>query len=153
MIKEQEINTEGFLMGCMFTVYSRAFNIEVVRALWDIYLVFGDYMLLQIGISLFNIIKSQITYKQLEFGFSKLIAMASDIKLSELVEDILRVDVDDKKLDYLVMKLMLAEKKGIVIDMENDKDFKEVSFSGGGGPRMRQIQKNLIKMKTKAAIV
>jgi hypothetical protein len=139
MISDNQIRTEGFLMGWMFTAYSRAFNINVVRAIWDIFLIFGNYCILQTGISLFNLIKSDLTLKKLEYGFNMMRSITNQVKLSDLVKEILSVDVSNKKFSKIVLKLNLALQNGEEIDMENDPDFNSDIF------RIKKLVKKLKK--------
>jgi len=159
MISDNQIRTEGFLMGWLFTAYSRAFNIDVARAIWDIFLIFGDYCLLQTGISLFNLIKEDLTLKKLEYGFNMMRSITNKVKLSDLVKEILSVNVSNSKFGKIVLKLNLALRNGEDIDMENDPDFNSDIFRVKRLKNLKNINlnlnhmnigKNLGKLKTMA---
>lgn len=104
MIKSYQINTEAFILDWFFTLYTRAFNINVVRGIWDIYLIFGDYYLLQTGVSLFNLISDDLINNSISEGFNIIRMKTAELKLSGLVNGIMKLNVSQDKFEKLLYK-------------------------------------------------
>lgn len=110
-IKSYQISTEAFTLDWFFTLYTRAFNINVVRGIWDIYLIFGDYYLLQTGISLFKLIADDLIQNSISEGFNIIRVKTAKLTLSQLVAGIMNLNVTQEKFDSLVIKEILKIRK------------------------------------------
>ena len=109
--KTQFLNTEVYTLDWFFTIYTRAFSINVARAIWDIYLIFGDFYMLQIGVRLFALVSKELSEDNLAEGLSVIRVRSNALKLSQLVSGILNVDVSQHKFDDSLVKEILKLRK------------------------------------------
>lgn len=111
VIRSYQISTETFILDWFFTLYTRAFNINVVRGIWDIYLIFGDYYLLQTGVSLFKLISDDLIESSIGEGFNIIRMKTAKLKLSGLVNGIMKLNVSQEKFDKLLIKEIKKNRK------------------------------------------
>lgn len=108
-IEVNQISTEGFLMSWIFTLFSRAFNIKVIRAVWDIILVFGEFSIIQTGISIFNLIKEELTMKNLNFGFSMIRRKTNRVMMDNLAKNLMKKFMGNEKFNKMMVNLLICE--------------------------------------------
>lgn len=107
-IEFNQIRTEGFLMSWIFTLFSRAFNIQIIRAVWDIIFVFGEFSIIQTGISIFNLIREELTMKNLNFGFNMIRRKTNRVMLDNLAKNLMKKFIRNEQFNKMMVNLLLC---------------------------------------------
>ena len=55
-----DMTSETFALDWLFTIYSRAFDLECSRMIWDVVIVFGSYYALLVGVIILSELEEQI---------------------------------------------------------------------------------------------
>lgn len=117
LLEVSGINTEAFLLDWLYTLFSRAVNIKMVRIFWDIFLIFGDYYLLRVAYSIFGLLKRELAQKKyMEDGLKFIRSKANTLRVSKLMQHTLREVKTANEID----KLMLKHFKKVVAEKEQE---------------------------------
>lgn len=108
-IEGNGLRTDGFLMSWFFTLFSRAFNLQVVRAVWDMIFIFGEFTIIQTSIAIFKLIKEDLTMKNLNFGFNMIRRKTNKIMMDVLAKNIVKKQMSDEKFTKMVVSIVLCE--------------------------------------------
>lgn len=108
-IENNGIKTEGFLMSWIFTLYSRAFNLKVVRAVWDMIFVFGEFTIIQVGIAIFKLIQEDLTMSNLNFGFNMIRRITNKIMMKNLAKEVTKKFMENEKLNEIMIDISFCE--------------------------------------------
>lgn len=109
-LKKSQLTTELFTMDWMYTLFSRLFHIKVVRVLWDLILVFGNYTVIKISLGLFRIFEEEIVLKGLEDGFNFFKSHCEYLEVSTLVKLALNGDfLDEDKFQKNITKKIFED--------------------------------------------
>lgn len=65
VLKEENIHSEIYLIEWFYTMFSRSFSIPVVLKIWDLFLFFGESILYQVGLAIFE----QISVPLMSLGY------------------------------------------------------------------------------------
>ena len=131
-INDLQISTQAFIFDWFYTVYTRAFDITVVRAVWDSYIVLGDYYVFSFGISLFELMKEDLMSSSIVDGFNFIRLKTNKLPLSKIVKSALYKNVSQQKFDLMVTEEILKDEERMMqeahlTDLEEsfakDKDF------------------------------
>jgi hypothetical protein len=68
-IVEQSLNTEVFILDWLYTLFARAFDIKIVRVVWDCYFIFGEFYIIKAALALFIVLKKYMMSDELVDGF------------------------------------------------------------------------------------
>ncbi len=108
MLKELQLNPETFAYEWFFTLYSRAFDLPIVRILWDIFLTLGDYYVLYTGVVLLSMLESTLKDKEDKTSYVRL--AVRDISINNVVKNLLHGDqVSQKDFDKMIRKCIKKE--------------------------------------------
>lgn len=80
----------------MFTLFSKVFNIKVVRVLWDIFFVFGSFSIIKIGVSLFKILEAEILLRGVQDGFNFIKKKTEGLGVSKIIKIALKGEFIDE---------------------------------------------------------
>lgn len=122
-LNDIDVTTQVFIYDWFYTIYTRAFDIKVVRAVWDIILVFGDFYFLSFGVALFGLMEEDLMNGNIEDGFNFIRVMTNKLPLSKMVKAVLGRWVSPSKFDMMVTQDILKfEQEGDNDDELSDKD-------------------------------
>lgn len=93
--KQINVSTEAFIFDWFFTIYTRAVDLKVVRVLWDIILIFGDFCFIGVGISLFHILHDDLINARIEEGFNFLRLKTKRIPVSKIVKEVFNFKISN----------------------------------------------------------
>lgn len=94
--KKRQLTTQLFTIEWMFTLFSKVFNIKVVRVIWDLFFVFGSFSIIKIGVSLFKILESEILLRGVQDGFNFIKKKTENLGVSKVVKLALQGDFLDE---------------------------------------------------------
>lgn len=80
------INTMTFSVDWFYTLYARAFDINIVRVVWDMFLLFGSQFLVRAGVSLMVILEDELMTEYMNEGFNFVRVRTGKLKVSRIME-------------------------------------------------------------------
>ena len=93
-LDEQTINTMTFSIDWFYTLYSRAFDINIVRVVWDMFFMFGTEFLIKAGVALICILKEELMKQYMTEGFNFVRVRTGKLKISAILEKALQGKYD-----------------------------------------------------------
>jgi Rab-GTPase-TBC domain len=80
------INTMTFSVDWFYTLYGRAFDINIVRVVWDMFLLFGSQFLVRAGVALMVILEDELMTEYMNEGFNFVRVRTGKLKISRILE-------------------------------------------------------------------
>ena len=100
--ESQAINTMTFSVDWFYTLFSRAFEVNIVRAVWDMHFLFGSEFVVNAGVALMTILKDEMMTNYMNEGFNFVRVRTGKIKVSEILAESLRHKLDTDEYLYLL---------------------------------------------------
>jgi hypothetical protein len=82
------LTTQIFTMDWFYTLFGRNFKLEVVRIVWDIFLIFGSYHLLRIGLSVLTILREDILNTSMQDGSGFVRKNTKTLEISQILKNV-----------------------------------------------------------------
>lgn len=112
MLRELNLTTDTFAFDWLFTLYSRAFDLPVVKVLWDIILCLGDFYAIKAGVVLLSQLESTFMEQVDKTSFVRLAVRGSSIgsivKLL-LENELVSQQKYEKKIEKCLRELLVKE--------------------------------------------
>ena len=80
------INTMTFSVDWYYTLYSRAFDIQLVRVVWDMFFLFGHEFPVRLGNSIITLLKDDMMTGYMNEGFNFLRCRTSKLQCKALLQ-------------------------------------------------------------------
>lgn len=80
------INTMTFSVDWFYTLFSRAFDVNIVRVIWDMFFLFGSQFLVRAGVALITILEDEILKEYMNEGFNFVRVRTGKLKVSNILE-------------------------------------------------------------------
>lgn len=80
------INTMTFSIDWFYTLFSRAFDVSIVRVIWDMFFLFGSQFVVRAGVALITILEDEIFNEYMNEGFNFVRVRTSKLKVSLILE-------------------------------------------------------------------
>jgi hypothetical protein len=84
--KKNCINTMTFSVDWFYTLFSRAFEVNIVRVIWDMFFLFGSQFVVRAGVGLISILEEEIFKEYMDEGFNFVRVRTSKLKVSLILE-------------------------------------------------------------------
>lgn len=88
------INTMTFSIDWFYTLYTRAFDLNIARVMWDMFFLFGSQFLVRAGVSLMVILEDELTSEYMNEGFNFVRLRTGKLKISDILECALKKGSD-----------------------------------------------------------
>lgn len=84
------INTMTFSVDWFYTLYTRAFDLNIARVIWDMFFLFGSQFLVRAGVSLMVILEEELRSEYMNEGFNYVRLRTGKLKISKILEEALK---------------------------------------------------------------
>lgn len=91
------INSMTFSVDWFYTLFSRAFEVKIVRVIWDMFLLFGSQFVVRAGVALLTILEDQLVKEYMNEGFNFVRVKTGKLKISQILECALGKGIDPNK--------------------------------------------------------
>lgn len=107
--KKNCINTMTFSVDWFYTLFSRAFDVNIVRVIWDMFFLFGAQFLVRAGAALITILEDEIFNEYMNEGFNFVRVRTGKLKISHILEcslsrgmdpDLFAVEIEKEYEEY-----------------------------------------------------
>lgn len=90
------LNTMTFSIDWFYTLYSRAFDINITRVIWDMFLVFGPEFLLRCGVAMMVTLKDEMMTGYMNEGFNFVRVRTGKLKISKILKSAFKYKLSSK---------------------------------------------------------
>lgn len=101
----QGINTMTFSIDWFYTLFSRAFDVHIVRVVWDMFFLFGTQFIVKAGVAMMVILKDEMMTQYMSEGFNFVRVRTGKLKVSTILEKALSGKYDPKEFETSIEKL------------------------------------------------
>ncbi len=101
----QGINTMTFSVDWFYTLFSRAFDVNIVRVVWDMFFLFGTQFIVKVGVSMMLILKDDMMKQYMSEGFNFVRVRTGKLKVSLILEKALQGKYDPENFAEEIEKV------------------------------------------------
>lgn len=107
--ESQFINTMTFSIDWLYTLYTRAFDINCARVVWDMFFMFGPLFAIRLGVTILVTLKKEMMTEYMNEGFNFVRVRTGKIKISEIITKTLKSKMDYNSFTMKIEKFYEAE--------------------------------------------
>ena len=100
--ESQCINTMTFSVDWFYTLFSRAFEVKMVRAVWDMFFLFGSEYIINAGVAIMTLLKEEMMNNYMNEGFNFVRVRTGKLKISRILSESLKRKLDPKDYEYIL---------------------------------------------------
>lgn len=113
------INTMTFSVDWYYTLYSRAFDIAIVKVMWDMFFLFGHEFPVRLGNSIITLLKDEMMTGYMNEGFNFLRCRTSKLGCKSLLQTTFKAKFSREVVEEELQKFYEIEDQKVISRLQN----------------------------------